>query len=353
MGTRVYICLLICSLVSCASHVEKANLGGGQFACGFRSESAERHKLPKQQASRIYFLSREIGWALCGDGLLCGTTNGGKTWQVLNRSDLKHAREIIFVTEQTGWAVIEGWPYEQRMDMVLRTQDGGRIWHKVLEIGSPIYGVDFLTEKIGYVVARWSPIYFTEDGGDSWQKLIVDMPIGISETLHKVFFLNSKSGWGYGAGIYHTEDGGVTWTEVVSPEAVAGILYRAAFVDEKAGWIVGSKRQVWRMTDGRTWRLIGQIPAAEGKPEEITGEPPDRFLSISCIDQNELWATADDNTVLHSTDGGKTWRIVSRWSCAIVAAAFINRDEGWAVDEEGRILQTIDGGVTWKERDVK
>lgn len=347
--TSILLIVSLLAYVGCASRAKSDHASRVVPSTLVTSpETSTGVSVTKQQASGIYFLNEKISWALCGEAQLCGTTDGGKTWKVLNRGDLRHATELIFANERDGWAVLNESPYERRADFVLRTQDGGRTWREVLDIDSPIYGINFLNERVGYVTARWTPTYHTTDGGETWKELPAKLHPSISEGLHHVFFVSENEAWGYGGGIYHTNDGGRTWTEIVSDEEISGELYSASFVDEKTGWIVGSGREVWRTTDGRTWQRMMSVPSAADEPDAITKEMPSNLYSVSFINRNEGWLVANDKTVLHTADGGMTWQVVSRWSGGVDAVRFVNQREGWAIDNEGNLLHTTDAGRSWE-----
>lgn len=284
---------------------------------------------PKQQASALYFLDRNIGWALSEDALY-STRDGGETWLVLNKHDLRDGRKVIYVNEREGWAILDEWATNRRSNSVLRTQDGGRSWSEVFEAPTPIFTVDFINQAIGYATPRWQPIKRTTDGGRSWEEMN-----GI-EGLNYVFFMNEKDGWGYGSAIWRTKDGGDTWTQIVSYDGIAGELYKAMFIGNSTGWIIGSERQVWRTTDNQKWQQVFSLP-----------DVGNRLLGIDFISHNEGWITAEDGTVLHSTDGGSTWQVIARQQQALTDIKFVSSLKGSGLNVKGNLMRTNDGGKNW------
>jgi hypothetical protein len=124
---------------------------------------------------------------------------------------------------------------------------------------------------------------------------------------------------------------------------------------------------LWRSEDGgSTWKLANR---------------PDQLKSVSCIAQDtrkgkennwyagtgELWGNSADisgDGVYKSTDGGKSWEILSStstgnpntwdsrydyiWNIAINPAARLDRDEIYVSTALGGISKSTDGGNTWK-----
>jgi len=65
-------------------------------------------------------------------------------------------------------------------------------------------------------------------------------------------------------------------------------------------------------------------------------------------DTNEGWAVGDWGLIVHTTDGGQSWKRqesgVGNW---LGGVQFVDADTGWAIGSAGTILHTADGGLTW------
>ena len=86
---------------------------------------------------------------------------------------------------------------------------------------------------------------------------------------------------------------------------------------------------------------------------------------IQFVSENEGWISAGDGKLLHTTNGGNIWTIVSpvpidtlfTWSDPALDMCFINPSTGWVLRTKGTdtnwqgavVYKTIDGGVTWNE----
>jgi photosystem II stability/assembly factor-like uncharacterized protein len=112
------------------------------------------------------------------------SNNGGESWTEYYYPDYVFPSSIKFIDtlfgftaggERTGLG-------DNTYDYIYRTTNGGETWTKVLDtLCWPPYGledIDVLDRKTAIAVGQFGKIYWTHDGGDSWQRdsnaLIVD-----------------------------------------------------------------------------------------------------------------------------------------------------------------------------------
>jgi photosystem II stability/assembly factor-like uncharacterized protein len=55
-------------------------------------------------------------------------------------------------------------------------------------------------------------LFESADGGATW--ISRDIPIGLGDPFHGLFFFDNQNGWAYGNDNYRTSDGGTTWTQL-------------------------------------------------------------------------------------------------------------------------------------------
>jgi len=78
------------------------------------------------------------------------------------------------------------------------------------------------------------------------------------------------------------------------------------------------------------------------------------FRALDMVDQNTGWIVGEDTRdqqdfVLHTVDGGRTWVLQPTPQAAILSAIdFVNPDTGWIVGSGGGIFKTTDGGASWQ-----
>jgi photosystem II stability/assembly factor-like uncharacterized protein len=282
----------------------------------------------KPVASPLYFINERVGWALTKESLYT-TENGGKTWTKLASVGLQNFKALEFVSEQQGLAIRDDWNSKKRSNTVLRTQDGGRSWREVLAVPTPIYTIDFIDHRVGYVSGRWYPIHQTNDGGDTWRKTN-----GI-EGLNYLYFLDKNEGWGFGGAIWHTNDGGKTWNQVVPYEQVSD-LFSVRFIDKSTAWILGGQ-ELWFTADGATWHKYTKLPATEGP-----------FAAIDFVSNQEGWIVSDSGSIIHTQDGGSAWETIAHSQIRFSCIRFNSPTRGWALDKNGELFQTVNGGSKWE-----
>ena len=157
--------------------------------------------------------------------------------------------------------------------------------------------------------------------------------------------LNDKAGWAVGAGgaVVGTADGGnwvVQTSNVPNSNGMPEPIWDVHFADKNIGIAAAEFGVILRTKDGGiTWAPLETRPVAA------------RLQGVHMISASEAWIVGDKATILHTTDGGETWDIIS--SASDLRSVYFHNDMlGWAVGEAGSVLHTDDGGETWQPRIV-
>lgn len=96
-----------------------------------------------------------------------------------------------------------------------------------------------------------------------------------------------------------------------------------------------------------TWAADLQI--RESKTEGISLTRRDAIFGVNFAGQLEGWAVGKFGLILHTQDGGKTWKSQeSGTKVDLFAGSFVNEKKGWVVGMDGIMLATEDGGTTWR-----
>jgi len=113
-------------------------------------------------------------------------------------------------------------------------------------------------------------------------------------------------------------------------------LFSISFPTEKDGWACGRWGTVLHTSDGgKTW--VRQNTNVDYS-----------LSSIFFIDSKHGWAVGDEGTIIHTQDGGKTWdNQKSPVSFVLMDVYFATPTKGWIVTEQTHILYTDNGGKTW------
>jgi len=325
---------------------------------------------PNWSLGSVYFANEKRGWAVVGREFIFMTADGGKTWtdQLKTGSMSYGLGSISFIDDKRGCVV---------GTTILCTEDGGATWKERLGIylggrdridGFPIslMGITLVNQSAGWAVGIEGQIMKTEDNGKTWK-----MSAKRDECGGKPFFINKKTGWLHNAlwshstHICRTVDGGLTWEKQEVGIEVSDVF----FIDSFRGWAVGSLKEaapgqkpgalivlgkVWNIIKftndgGKTWRtqfknVIADnlfYPGLEG---------------VFFLNRNTGWAVGIKGTILHTTDGGATWKLQNSRNTKIILTTvqFIDPNEGWIIGatvedgEAGYVLHTTDGGKHWQ-----
>jgi len=124
----------------------------------------------------------------------------------------------------------------------------------------------------------------------------------------------------------------------IMPLATRSMLLDVANTGERL-IAVGDRGHILASTNGKDWV---QVVAPVRSP--LTG--------VSFVDAKNGWAVGHDATILHTTDGGKTWALQNfqpELEKPFLDVLFLDAQRGFAVGAYGLFLQTADGGTTWTE----
>jgi photosystem II stability/assembly factor-like uncharacterized protein len=268
-------------------------------------------------------------------------------------------KSVCFITENTGWVagdvsvrgssfLYPGWC------ILLATTDGGTSWKTIKVMPRGFVNTVLFSDKMhGYVVGATDIndrttgfVALTTDGGLTWPAKIYLSQYEFS-SLHDVYFVNNLKGWIVGEAqikgdvqglILATQDGGKSWQEQYL-NGRSDFLERVRFVDEKAGWVVGSNVILNTKDGGQTW-------------QEQRYEAGSVCFDLTVIGSHELWVVGGSGALLHTINRGNKWEQVALppdfqelWLSGLY---FKDSRHGWIAGNGGVILGTEDGGRLWR-----
>lgn len=281
------------------------------------------------------------------------------TWYEITTPTSEKLTAIDFPSDQVGYIV-------GNSGTMLKTIDGGQSWAEVNYSGITFIGtqggqpghftdVAFVNELTGYVVAGYSGIYKTTDGGDNWTQ--VPNQVGsfcYPHSLHLFSednFVTGGSDCFQGATINVVNAG--TWTSA-SVNYMTGFtserVVELSFFDNNLGLGAIYGKYILRTVDGgQNWDTI---PAPIGQDGTVT--------SVVMVDDQVCFAGYDENGgssfgVLKSTDGGQTWaqdpNSATFFYPAFLSICKANNGDvysgGTSLNAPGLIFETPDNGATW------
>ena len=270
---------------------------------------------------------------------------------------------------------------------VFKTTDGGDNWTPVSDkyFGGTIGAIAVAPTNpdIVYVGGGESPIrgntshgdgvYKTTDAGRSWRY------IGLVETRHiskirihpnnpdVVYVAALGKVWGPSPerGIYKSTDGGETWRKVLFRNDSTGaidlsmdptdpnVLYAGLWQAGRTPWMLNSGGVgggIFKSTDGgETWRELTRNP---GLPRGMIGNIG---ISASGVQKGRIWAQieAEDGGVFLSDDGGASWEKVNSERKLRQRAWYYSRiyadtkDANTVYASNVQFQRSTDGGKSW------
>jgi photosystem II stability/assembly factor-like uncharacterized protein len=301
----------------------------------------------------IYFLDSLSGWIAGSQFTMLNTNDGGKTWKSrqLLASDkwADQLTKVFFTDRMSGWAI--GYRVTTSLinhstsgGILLRTIDGGESWNekKPLDSIPPLFDVAFLDSLHGWAAGNVGFLMKTNDGGSSWERVPVPDVEDQLSTTNRIFsiaplsesriILSTIMGQ-----IHITLNNGTTWTQTGS-----NIGRKIQFSDSLRGIAYGSGAEYYHITvdGGQTWQKISF-------PSGLISTTAGSLHSLSSAPDGSIWMAGSAGLVLRSIDKGSGWQRLTSGTEDVSDIHFVDNMHGWAVGAANTLLQTTDGGKSW------
>lgn len=283
---------------------------------------------------------------------------------------------LHMVSVSTGWAIgAQG---------VLRTADGGLLWHTVTPRGVRLAGNDcayFLNAQTAWVatapmtVSSHSTItvYSTHDAGRIWRRSVIPTGTDNELTTWSLSFSGARTGWllgdspgaagSMGFTIWRSGDGGVHWHAVTSVRLSGGDKIGIAAASPYRVFLtstnpVSGARPTVAQYDAAGRSVKFSLPLCQSIANAPVADPPIFFpggYGLLPVHGTNTTGPGINSVVYYAThNGGVTW------SCTHAAPgdtvsflyrsySFISPREGWS-EANGRLYRTTDGGMTWRRQ---
>lgn len=323
---------------------------------GLTWEDISPEKAPLFGSFSSFVLDGQTAWIVLAEEELARTSDGGQTWDVINRNlkdelvwPFRDWYKLKFADANRGW-LVAGYTAAGAHEIFYETLDGGVTWNtanfETLPSGyvrenSPseiAFWID--TDVIYYDSERFilAPgdqegvleIFLSTDWGRSWKT--VQLPSSLPEQPFNVYdrkvrapvFFDPKNGvlavtlWDGNANatqlsIYRTRDGGVTWSLVGGPVALTDTFIEGnadiPFLSPQDAVLLCGTKLCATHDGGNSWQTFEFGVAIPAEAESTN-------FRLDFIDPATGWAVIDiygsaglslGSHLLKTKDGGKTW----------------------------------------------
>ncbi len=267
-------------------------------------------------------------------------------WRINRAKGSGDLISVYFTSAKNGWVAGDN-------GYLAFTNDGGRSWRRrILNTVANINEIYFRNDKNGYLVAG-RKMFVTKDRGKTWRETLIANPNefkdGIPEFL-SIRFNDKKRGFIIGTVIdkndediiigsllLRTTDGGETWSRVIVPTKVE--LFHLDFAGKSRGWIVGDAGVILATTNGgNTWMV-----QKSGTEEAL--------YNVDFRNGSHGYAVGMKGTVLRTRDGGNNWQKVNvGFDKTLFRVDFTDDRVGWIVGSGGAIFRSNDQGQSWRRQ---
>lgn len=207
-----------------------------------------------------------------------------------------------------------------------------------------LHGTFFRSQQEGWVVGQLGKIFYTPNGGQSWQ----EQASGTDLLLTAVDFAEQTRGWivGERGVVLHSDDSGASWTSQHSGTPYP--LFDVDFTDQNTGWAVGHWGTIVSTRDGgKTW-LDHSLSLRLDKRGLID---PAAFHDVVDPSSGELVAKAGElltPALIAEIQRRGITDVRIREDVVLNTVFFFDQLHGWIGGEAGLILLTENGGETWE-----
>jgi len=318
---------------------------------GLSWQRADLSALGVTRADHPVFVRRGLGFAVGGrakDDVLLRTVDDGRSWAQAVLPDTHATGSIWFFDDQHGWLLASRPGGEP---VLLETVDAGRTWTALASAPELTIPAD-----------RWAPLWFdgegtcgwlglcrTRDGGKTWQaaKLPEGASLAREQVLtgdHALVLARRDRRWA----MLVTRDGGGSWRESALPTTGDGDVFTFAMApDNETGWLIGGDGR--RLTVPNGWSQWSQPLVMKTSDGGATWERQKVPVRTPLTDVKALSATEAyistfgghalpefvPGSLLHTTDGGDTWREVQPGISSLRGLCFLDARHGWAIGGQG------------------
>ena len=316
------ICLLACGLsVAGAASASGASISAQGTGWQWGDPTPQGDAL-----SDVRFIGPR-GYAVGEEGTVLRSDDGGNSWTGEQSGTLENLSRVQEIDPNT--VVIAG-------QCTLReSTDAGASFQELLAGQDCPNGVSsfwFFNATTGFLQRSDGTLQFTGDGGQTLEaRTPLPLPGKNGQTRRAASTSSHRrqgSGWPtgtQGGRIMRTTDGASSWTQVASsPQPLTDLT----FVSPTEAYAVGWRDTLLQSTDeGKTWHA---------QPLVVPQGTPSDFYGISCSDASNCVIATGEGTIVHTSDAGSTGSLISaaRALCRLLHSQPVRAPSPWGLAEK-------------------
>lgn len=211
-------------------------------------------------------------------------------------------------------------------------------WGKLNNI--PFQGLEdvkFYNNNFGLICGIYGTLLKTENGGESWEEVIV----GSNNSLVETFILNENEFFNSRLGLYKTNDNGNSFSELGDFSSQEATISSIHFFDSNLGLILKGGN-VHKTTDGgQTWDITYNDGEYKNKMQFVSN-------NVGFISGGISYDYLSSGEFHKSIDGGNNWDQINITTSQITSMYFLNEQIGFISTFKDKFLKTQDGGLHWE-----
>ena len=257
--------------------------------------------------------------------------------------------------------------------VIVISEDKGVSWHQAASpVSVTLTSVHFVSSTEGFVTGQFGVVLRTQDGGQTWTRVLDGntaahlavtaaaqmvaaapqdptalaalaeahrlVAQGPDKPFFDSYFSDAKNGFVIGAYnlLYRTADGGRTWTAWMSHTGNTKRFHLYAIAADGGDiYIAGEQGLVLRSIDG------GQ------SFQQLSTPYAGSFFSVATAPSGEVVIAGLEGNAFRSIDQGVSWQQINDLPpVGIVSATFGSDQKLWLANQAGQIFWSVDGGKT-------
>ncbi len=325
---------------------------------------------------------------LITNGFAHVSTDGGVNFAAATGWFSTHTVDALaFATDQIMFAAAS----DATEEGIFRSDNGGADW-TLMRSGSftaVATSPDYPTDNLILALDVAGQLHRSDDGGTSWTTPALTVSSGGTDTIafSPTFVLDADDqtdsrimiASSFDGGPYLSDDGGLTWmasdwydpADVLNNGLIGGAVQDLALAPNQdwsstvfAATSVGMARSAY---GGDNWRQANEgLPNLTVRALAAAPDEPNTLLAGTAYFENLVFTTSNpgeyDGNLQLSTDGGRTWRVVSEQLQQVTAVTFspnfANDATAFAAAGtigqhgffDGGVYRSTDGGENWEKR---